>query len=217
MRADRQRHIGVPGGATAIARPALAPQAQGLAVGDAPGDLYLKIAAVGQRDAHRPAGRGLGERYVERVMRVGTPRPDVAPGKAVAALPVLAAQEFGEDVGLVPIAFVARPLTVGIARLLGEIAVVAALLRPFLPACVDLPPVEARPFLRVLQQIEGRRRRLEPRLGRRIAGMQVGMAVLGDLAIGLLDLIRAGILRDAKHVIGIVAHHFPAAESFAGD
>src|SRR5262249_5702150 len=55
---------------------------------------------------------------------------------------------------------------------------------------VDLAGVELAPLLGIAEQVIGGRRLLEPRLHLLVAGVDVGMQLLRELAISLLDLVR---------------------------
>src|SRR5206468_8060810 len=55
---------------------------------------------------------------------------------------------------------------------------------PLGAALVDFAAVVARPLVRVADQVIGGRNRLEPCFGFGFPGVQVGMKLLGELAIG---------------------------------
>src|SRR5437763_8682676 len=55
--------------------------------------------------------------------------------------------------------------------------------RPLGAAFIDLAAIVARPLLRIRQQLVSRRYRLETRLGGRLARVQIGMELLGELAV----------------------------------
>jgi len=63
---------------------------------------------------------------------------------------------------------------------------------------VDLAAVELLPLFLVAEQVEGGGDPLEPLIGRRIAGVLVGMQFLGELAERLLDFVRACAPRNAQ-------------------
>src|SRR5579883_1974223 len=93
-------------------------------------------------------------------------------------------------------------------RALGEAAVARiGVLRPLGAAGVDLAAVEAGALVLVRQQIIGRRDLLEARLGLFVAGVEIGMMPLGELAIGGADLLLARILGDAEHLVGVSRSH----------
>ena len=90
--------------------------------------------------------------------------------------------------------------------LLGEIAVVA-LARPLRARRVDLAAIEARALLRVAQQIVGGTDVLEFPLRILVPGIEVGVQLLREPAIGLLDFRRRRVALDAQHLVGIARAH----------
>ena len=87
------------------------------------------------------------------------------------------------------------------------------LFRLLLAAGIDVAAVEPRTLIGITQQVVGRRDRLEAFLGHRITRMQIRMVLLGELAVGLADIIRSGLRRHAEHLVWIVSHGFPAGWS----
>src|SRR5215472_9608114 len=85
-------------------------------------------------------------------------------------------------------------------RALGVIAVVAAR-RPLGAAFVDFAAIVARPLFGIGEEIISRRNRLEPRFRLGLARVQIRMKLLGELAIGLTDFVRAGAGFDTQHLI----------------
>ena len=67
------------------------------------------------------------------------------------------------------------------------------------PRGVDLAAIEAGALFRIAQETIGRRNILELPLGALVAGIEVGMQLLGQAAIGLLDIIRGSRLVDAEN------------------
>ena len=86
-----------------------------------------------------------------------------------------------------------------------EIAVIA-LARAFRAGGVDLAAIVACPLFRIADQVIGRGDCLEFLLRRPVAGIEVGMQRLGELAVGSANLIRRGLLLHAQDGIGILAH-----------
>src|SRR5271165_5207561 len=115
-----------------------------------------------------------------------------------------AAQELGEDVvalGKVGVAFGAL---VRVSRAAGVLAIIAALRgRLFGPRGVDLAGVVAAALVRIGQELVGGRNLLEPLLGVLVARVEVRMQLLGELTIGLADLLGGRRLGDAEDLVGV--------------
>src|SRR5882724_9157608 len=94
----------------------------------------------------------------------------------------------------------------GALRPLGMTPVGPAL-RPLGAAGVDLAAVVARPLLGIGQDVVGGVDRLEARGGILLAGIEVGVMLLGELAIGAPDLLLARLALDAEDGIRVVAGH----------
>ena len=73
-----------------------------------------------------------------------------------------------------------------------------------MPLRIDLPAVEPRPLFRVRQQRVRGRHGLEPVLRRGVAGVEVGVVLLGELAIGPADIVLAGVPLHAERRVRIV-------------
>ncbi len=87
-----------------------------------------------------------------------------------------------------------------------EIPVGVARRRPLVAARVDLAPIEAGALVRVGEQVVGASNRLEPLRRLRLAGIDVRVKFLGELAVGRPDgRLVIGAL-DAERRIGIVCH-----------
>src|SRR6478752_8307139 len=85
---------------------------------------------------------------------------------------------------------------------IGEIAVILPL-RALDALRIDLAAVETAALLRITQEIIGGGDILELLLGALVAGIEIGMKLLGKLAIGLLDIVGRSGLGDAQCLIGI--------------
>lgn len=111
--------------------------------------------------------------------------------------PPPAAEEFSENI--LPIAQIGKSLIARIARgpafrtCIGVFAIIAAL-RPLGTRGIDLAAVEAGAFLGIAENVVGRADVLEPFFGFLVTGIQIGMMLLGELAIGLLDFFLRGVL-----------------------
>src|SRR5262249_667488 len=88
------------------------------------------------------------------------------------------------------------------APAVGEVAVVA-LLRAFVAGSVDLAAVEARALLGIAQKAVGGRDFLELLLGFLVAGVEVGVKLLGKRPISLLDLVRRGVFLHSQSFVRI--------------
>ena len=96
----------------------------------------------------------------------------------------------------------AAALVLGAAEAAGLVAIEAAR-RHFLAGGVDLAGVEAAALLGIRQDVVGLRDFLELGLGRLVAGIEVGMVLLGELAERLADVVVRGGPGYAKDGIGI--------------
>ena len=83
---------------------------------------------------------------------------------------------------------------------------VIMLLRPRLPACVDLAEIEAPPLLGVAENVVSGGDLLEFLFGRLVAGIEVGVQLLGEVAVSLGDVLRLGGPGHAENGIEIVCH-----------
>src|SRR5258707_11349015 len=112
--------------------------------------------------------------------------------RPAAACAVAAAEDFGENIlGAGVIAEIGKAGVVGVGRpaaLIGEIAVIL-LAWPLRSRSVDFPAVKARALFRVAQQIIGGRNFLELIFCRLVAGVQIGVQLLRQAAIGLLNVV----------------------------
>jgi hypothetical protein len=79
------------------------------------------------------------------------------------------------------------------------------------PVGVDLAGVELPALLGVAQDVEGGADLLEALLGGGIAGIGVGMVLLGELAEGLPDIVGPGAAGNAEHLVGISRHGVTSA------
>src|SRR5688572_16926940 len=71
------------------------------------------------------------------------------------------------------------------------------------PGRVDLAGVIALALVLIADDVVGGIDRLEARLGLGLARIEIGMRFLGGLAIGLADVVLAGIGRHAQRLVGI--------------
>ena len=155
--------------------------------------------------------RSLGAVYrieeidLEAILRI-LPAHGEAPPSGAAAHPSPLAEQIAEQIAEGADVLVARSRTIARALLTAGIFAIIALLRRLLAGCVDLAAVVAPALLLVLEDVVGRGDVLEPLLSRLVAGIEVGMKLLGKLAIGLGDVRGLRGLRDAKDGIEIFCH-----------
>ena len=131
----------------------------------------------------------------------GEPRPAAAPAHAGATAEHVA-EEIAERADILE----ARRGV--ILRALGPAGIFAviALLRPLLAARIDLAAVVFSALLGILEDRIGVGDLLELLLGRRVAGIEIGVQLLGELAVGLGNVVGARGLRHAKNGIEILCH-----------
>jgi hypothetical protein len=151
------------------------------------------LAGVARRQRRHPHARLLAlEGVLEADLEI---IPEVA--AAALALAALAAHELAEhlveDVGEAA----GRPE----AEIAGTGAPVAALEGGVAEAVVGGPP------LVVLEDVVGLAQLLEAMLGRLVARVAVRVVLHGELAIGLLDVLRAGAAIDAQEFVKILLSH----------
>ena len=114
------------------------------------------------------------------------------------------AQKIGEDVVALGEVGVAAGAFVRVAGRACIFAVISALGRRFLgPRGVDLAGVVAAALFRVRQEVVGDRNLFKPLLRMLVARVEIRVQLLGELPVGLADLLRAGGLGDAEDIIGV--------------
>jgi hypothetical protein len=195
--------VGVAARAAAQSRPAHAGEPKEVAVLDPRRDRRLDLAAVGQDHRALRAAGGVQQVDLEREREVAASHPNPA---AAAIGP----EQVGED--LLQVGAVAEHLAGRVplpAVAVGEAAVELAP-GPLSTGGVDLAPVEPGPLVLVGEQVVGRRQLLEPRLGLRVAGVQVRVRGLRELAVGLADVLWRSGARHAQHLVR-VAHRHPSS------
>src|SRR5262249_50909549 len=134
---------------------------------------------------------------LQSVMRIGAAHAQVG----VAA----AAEDLRQDIVALAEIRIARVAAVTLRRgAVGKVAIVA-LARPLVARGVDLAAVKSRALVGVADQVVRRRHCLELVLGLLVAGVEVGMQLLRQPAIGLLNVVLRRVLLDAKDLIGIGA------------
>ena len=161
---------------------------------DAGGDGHVERAAVGKRDALLGAVHRLEEIDLEPILRILPAHGEAL--TAGAARPASPAEQIAEQIGEAAEILVARGRAIARAVLAAGIFAVVALLRPLLPACVDLAGVVAPALLGIAENVVGGGDLLELLLGRLVPGIEVGVQLLGELAVGLDDVLG---LRGARH------------------
>ena len=176
-----------------------------MAVGDAGRNGDIERAPVGQGNACLGAIHTVEEFNLEAVLRV-LPAQGVAPPAGTPARASPLAEQIAEEIAEGADILVARGRAIARALLAAGIFAVVALLRRLLAGGVDLAAVVAAALLLVAEDAIGRRDLLELLLGRLVAGVEVRMQLLGELAIGLGDVLGLGGLGDADYGIEVFCH-----------
>jgi len=83
---------------------------------------------------------------------------------------------------------------------------VVALPLPLGSGCVDLAAIETRPFVGIAEDGVGRRNALEPFFRLAVAGIEVGMKLLRQLAVRRADFFLAGVRLHAQDFVRIIGH-----------
>src|SRR5262245_133259 len=176
----------IAGLTTAAGGPALAAQAQDLTVGHALGHVEIKHAAFGHGDALGSPVDGLQKIYLQRIANVLPAHAERRAGIG-AATPTHGAKQVGENIAKTELVAGARAPRVTAERVAaGVSALIAAAL---LTIGVDLAPVVLLALFGVADDLIGGRDLLEAFLGRgSVAGVEVGVQLLGQFAIGPADL-----------------------------
>ena len=214
MRGDAHRHQRVARLAAHDAGLALAFQADLLAILHARRHANFQRAAARQRDARACAPRRLLQRNRHRCVHIGA-----VGGLARARAAGLArratgiGEQLGKNVGGVE-ALRAAAAAAHVEFEILEARRAASRTRPFEPVefrlavGVDLAAVEGGALLVVAEQIVGLGRLVEALLGARILGL-VGVVGLGQLAVGLFDVVDACRLGQAQYLIWIAHMESP--------
>src|SRR5260370_19699412 len=190
---------------------ALALEPQDLPIGDASGDRYVeRLPPAGLHGAEiQPllgAARRLEEIDGEGEGAVGAAHPEGAPAARAAAASRLLAEQVGEDIAEIVLGDAAFLVVFGALRPFG-VAPIGGAFRPLLAGRVDLAAIEARALLGVGEQLVGGADRLEACLRLLVPGVEVGVILLGELAVGAADLLGARIALDAEDRIRVVSGH----------
>ena len=202
-----------------VARPpaetgdAAALDAQHLAVLHPRRDVDLEAAAVGRGHPPASAAHGLHEieRELEPHLARGVPEGPAEPEAAGPAPASAAAEELADDV--LETAEIAAPAEAAGARpgLPPEAAG-----DPLPPLLVDLAAIVAGPLVAIAENLVGGGDALEHPFGRPVAGVEIGMVLLGEAPVGGADLRVAGGSGDAQNVVETVGHARSVAESRDG-
>ncbi len=195
----------VAGSPLADARIALALEPEHLAVSNPGRNGDVERAPIGQRKARLGAVHRIEKIDVEAIMRI-LPAHGEAPPAGASPRPSPLAEQIAEQIAEGADILEARGRAIARALLAAGIFAVITLLRRFLAGCVDLAAVVAPALLLVADDAVGGRDLLELLLGRLVARIEVGVQLLGELAIGLGDVLRLRGLRHAKYRIEILCH-----------
>ena len=153
----------------------------------------------------RPACRRLQEIDLQAVARVPAANTERA---ARLAAPPHGAEQVGKDVAEAEVVAVgARPASASPARRRAAAGVGAVETATRLAGSVDFATIELLALLGIADDLISRRDLLEPLFrGGAIGRIEVGMELLGELAIGATDLVFARGARHAKNHVGIFGH-----------
>ncbi len=187
----------IAGGGAIEAGAALAAQAQDVAVLGAGWYAHVEGFALGQSEAAGGAGRGIDEADGQRVLHIAATHA-LAGGSPIGALAGSAEGLREESLQI----FLAEPASRGFVTFLtGGVAVVLPLLVYFMALGVDLAAVEAGALVLVGQQVVGRADFAEAGCGVGLAGVDVGVMLFRQLAIGGAD---GGLIGGALNSEGFV-------------
>src|SRR4029077_17162632 len=157
-----------------------------------------------KRDALLGAVHRLEKIDAEPILRILSAHGEALTASRAAALSP--SEQIAEQIGeLADILEAGASMVTRAFRPAGEIAIIL-LLRPLLPARIDLAAVIAPALLRIVQDRIGGGDLLELLLGRLVARIEIGVQLLGELTIGLGDVRRASCLGHTESGIQIVCH-----------
>src|SRR4029078_13562013 len=131
---------------------------------------------------------------------------EAPPSGAAASGPAPLAEQIAEQIAESVNVLVARGRAIARALNAGGIFAVVALLRPLLAAGVDLAAVVAPALLLVADYVGSVGYLLELLFGRLVALIEIGVQLLGELAVSLGDVGAAGRLLHAQDGIGMLSH-----------
>src|SRR5690349_19634308 len=181
-------------------RSTLAFQTQRPSVLNPGGDRHVE-RSVAERDASLAAVRRLQERDAKHEALVGAAR--AAPGSPSAAAARRAAEELAQYVLAEDVAEVGAAAAAASAPAARAAAAAAEAERgPFGSVGVDLTAVEARPLLRIREQVVGGRDLLELLLDA-LVGVEVRVQLLREPAVGCLDVLRRSVSFEAQYLVRI--------------
>ena len=186
MRRDRDLDQRVARRATAHSGPALAFEADGVAVLDPGGDLHVQRAPVRQQHPAGGAVRGLQKSQGQRVAQIGAGARNAEPHRRAALKWREKNSAMSSSVNR-PVGACMRPGIPFAAWAAAEVAIEAAARRNLMALGIDLAAIETAAFFRVGQQVVGVIEFREPLRRLLVARMQVGMVPLGEFPVGGLD------------------------------
>ncbi len=200
---DSDGHQGIARRLSADPGSALALEAQDAAVAGAGGNGEIQDLAVRHGDAALGAVGGVQELHLHLVVQVGpTPAAPTTAGPA-------SAEEIGKEIRHVGEILVSGGTVIALAPVRLGIVAIESMLGPLRAGGVDFAAVVAGPLLRIVQEVVGGGDLLEALFGRAVAGVEIGVQLLGELAVGLLDVALRSGLFDAENAVGIVRHLTP--------
>src|SRR5580700_3731199 len=193
----------IAGRAAAKAGAALASEPQHLTVFDPGRYRDVEPFLGGERQPLLSASRRRDEIDGQREMPVAAARSD--PRSGLAASPAAGRAEGGEQIlEVAQIHLAVGPVSPPLSafRLTSIIAARRALGAGF----VDFTPIVPRPLVGIREQVVGCRDFFERRFRFGFSRIDVGMKLLGELAIGFADLVRTSVRFDAEQLIGCLRH-----------
>ena len=190
-------------GLTPRPRRALAFQAQHLPVRHALGDGDVEHAAVRHGHPLLGAGSGLQEVDFQRVAHVAA----AGTKRAVALAPPgpATAEQVRKDIAEAEILVLPRPAGTAAERSPARIGALVAPAR--LAVGIDLAAIVLLALGRIADDVVGARDLLEALLrGGTIARIEVGMQLLGELAVLPANILVRRITRHTQHLVGVLGH-----------
>src|SRR5262249_34702110 len=173
---------------------------------DAGGNRDVERAPVWQGDARLGAVHRVEEIDFKAILGIGPAHRESSTATSALAHAATLAEQIAEQVAEGADILEARRRAIARPVLASGIFAVVVLLWPLLPRRVDLAPVVPPALLGIAKDVVGGGDLLEHLLGRLVAGIEVGMQFLGELAIGLGDVPGTRRLRHAKNCIEVFCH-----------
>jgi hypothetical protein len=202
VRLDRDLHIRVAGSAFSDSRATLTAQPQDLALLNPRRNRDVERAPVGQGQPFGLAPDGFKEFDGETILHILSASPSRTLGPTL--------EQLGKDViGICKIGKAGMILVAMSTRGFGRKILIKPLLRRLGPRSVDVSPVESTAFVWIGDQVVCGRNLLEPLFKFPISRVEIGMQLLGELAIRFLYPFRRSSAFDAQCLIGVFHRRSP--------